>query len=196
MIMALVSGTTGIPRRILVGSEAGQLASEQDRANWAERIQERRALFANPSILDPTVMLLQTVGLVPEGDFEWDWPSAFIQNPLEEGQTMAQTARAIGNISRQTGGSTPMQLISREEGRKILGYVDDLDESDLYEPPDWQIKDTAPAKSQVGEPPSDAKIAKNTIEATNNATHAMTHQDALDVVDAVDELGERIRRAN
>ena len=126
MIMSLISGTTGIPARILLGSEAGQLASEQDRANWAERIEERRALYATPWILEPTIELLQNVGLLPEGDVEWEWPSAFIQNPLEQGQTMAQIARAVGNISRQTGNQSPMPLITREEARGVLGFPEDL----------------------------------------------------------------------
>jgi len=134
MIMALISGTTGIPRRILLGSEAGQLASEQDRANWAERIGERRMLFAEPVILDPVVGLLQSVGILPEGEWEWEWPSAFILSPLESSMVEAQKARAIGNISRQTGSSTPMQLTSREEAREIIGLEGDLSESDLLTP--------------------------------------------------------------
>ena len=136
MIMALISGTTGIPRRILLGSEAGQLASEQDRANWAERIGERRALFAEPMLLNPMVTKFQTAGLLPEGEWEWEWPSAFILSPLEGSMVMAQTARAIGNISRQTGNKNTMQLTSREEARDIIGLEGDLDESDLIEPPE------------------------------------------------------------
>jgi hypothetical protein len=197
MIMALISGTTGIPRRILVGSEAGQLASEQDRANWAERIQERRALFANPSILDPTVMLLQNVGLLTEGDFTWEWPSAFIQNPLEEGQSMAQIARAIGNISRQTGGSTPMQLVSREEARKVLGYDDDLADSDLFVPPDWQMPadpnaatDQGPNSPAPGEKP--VKTAPKVGDVTENRSNvALTREDIEDIVVEMQDIRAR-----
>ncbi len=133
VIMALISGTTGIPRRILLGSEAGQLASEQDRANWADRIAERRALFCEPHILMPTVSLLQSVALLPEGKAEFEWPSAFIMSPLETGMAQAQTARAIGNISRQTGNKTPMQITSRVEARTIMGLKGDLKESDIIE---------------------------------------------------------------
>ncbi len=133
MLIGLLSGTTGIPRRILLGSEAGELASAQDRANWAERIEERRRLFSEPRVLKPVMELMQSVGLVPEGEVKWDWPSAFIQNPLEIGQTMAQTARAIGNISRQTGNKQPMQLTSRTEAREIIGLDGDLAESDIIE---------------------------------------------------------------
>jgi hypothetical protein len=133
VLIALISGTTGIPRRILLGSEAGQLASEQDRANWAERIDERRTLFAEPFILDPLIEILQLVGILSEGDVEYDWPSAFILSPLENSMTMAQTARAIGNISRQTGNKQPMQLTSVEEGRNIINLEGDLPESEVFE---------------------------------------------------------------
>jgi len=140
MIMALISGTTGIPQRILIGSEAGQLASEQDRANWAERIEERRALYAEPNILEPTVDLLQGAGLLGEGEVTFKWPTAFIQNPLEIGQTQAQTARAIGNISRQTGNKVPMQIISRQEARDILGFEGELAEEDIFEQPEEVVR--------------------------------------------------------
>ncbi len=150
MIMALISGTTGIPRRILTGSEAGQLASEQDRANWAERITERRNLYATPDMLDPVVERLQHVNLLPEGDIEWEWPSAFIQNPLEESQVMAQTARAVGNLSRQTGNQKPMQVTSREEARNVLGLEDDLDESKLLnQEPEGNGSDDDPTGENV-----------------------------------------------
>ena len=160
MIMALISGTTGIPRRILLGSEAGQLASEQDRANWAERITERRALYATPHILDPTTLLLQNVGLLSEGDAEWEWPSAFIQNPLEESQVMAQKARATGNLSRQTGNATPMQVTSRPEAREILGLEGDLSDADLLVP----IKSES-AEDDEDEPGEDVRQRIKDIDA-------------------------------
>ena len=150
MIINLISGTTGIPTRILLGSEAGQLASEQDRANWAERIDERRDLFAEPNMLWPLVDLFQEVGVLGEGEVVFDWPSAFIQNPLEIGQTQAQTARAIGNISRQTGNKAPMQLTSRIEARELLGFEGDLDESEIIEPPEEDAPIGAPPASGRG----------------------------------------------
>lgn len=146
VIMALISGTTGIPRRILLGSEAGQLASEQDRANWADRIAERRTLFCTPTILRPTVSLLQTVGLLPDGHAEFVWPSAFIMSPLEEGMAMAQKARAIGNISRQIGNKQPMQITSREEARDIVGLEGDLEDSDIME----TVDDSQPPRQRPG----------------------------------------------
>ena len=121
MIMSLISGTTGIPRRILMGSEAGQLASVQDRANWAERIQERRLSFAEPIVLFPFIDLCQNAGVLPEDDnIEFEWPSAFIMSPLEEGQTMAQKARATQNLSKQ--GESKAPILTQEESRELLGF--------------------------------------------------------------------------
>lgn len=137
MLISLLSGTTGIPQRILIGSEAGQLASEQDRANWAERIVERRVLFAEPYMLDPLIRRFMEIGLLPEvEDYTYDWPEAFKESPLEQSQTMAAKARAVGNLSRQTGGKVPLQITSREEARDIVGLEGDLDEGEIQEIPE------------------------------------------------------------
>lgn len=131
VIISLLSGATGIPKRILLGSEAGQLASEQDRANWAERIEERNTVFAEPYILRPTIDIMQRGGVLSQGDYDIEWPSAFKLNPLETGQVAAQFGRAIGNIARQT--KPQMQITSVQEARDIVGLTGELQASDLIE---------------------------------------------------------------
>lgn len=131
MLIAIISGTTNIPRRILMGSEAGQLASEQDRANWAESVQDRRALVVEPYILDPFINRMMEIGILNPAEYEYKWPEAFRVSPLERAQTMAAQARAVGNLSRQTGNKAPMQITSREEAREIIGLEGDLPESEM-----------------------------------------------------------------
>jgi hypothetical protein len=63
-------------------------------------VAERRVLQAEPNILIPLVSRLQQFGVVPDRDFEIQWPEAFIQSPLELSQTSAQKARAATNIVR------------------------------------------------------------------------------------------------
>ncbi len=123
VIMALISGTTGIPRRILMGSEAGQLASEQDRANWADRVEERRGSFAEPNILEPFIDMLHAAGVLPQSseEVEFVWPSAFHMSPLEEAQTSAQQARSVANLAKQGTKTAPMVITSLEEARGIVG---------------------------------------------------------------------------
>lgn len=103
VIISCISGATGIPSRILIGSEAGQLASEQDRANWADRIDERRANFGNPVVLHQLIKRLTEVRYFePEELIQITiaWPSAFKMSPLEASQTSAQHARSATNFAK------------------------------------------------------------------------------------------------
>lgn len=100
VIMSIISVATGIPQRIFIGSEQGKLASEQDRANWAIRIDERRILYAEPRILKPLLTRLQMVGVLPKGSYTLEWPEAFRMSPLERAQTAAQQARSATNLAR------------------------------------------------------------------------------------------------
>lgn len=121
-LMSVLAGTTSIPQRILMGSEAGQLASEQDRANWAEYITRRRTTFGEPYVLKPTLKALGTLGYLPEGAWEkaiFVWPEAFHMNPVEEANAVASRARAVVNISRRNQFGDP--VISEEEARTTLG---------------------------------------------------------------------------
>jgi hypothetical protein len=66
----MISAATGIPQRILTGSERGELASSQDRDNWLEAMQSRREEFAEPLILYPFVDLLIEYGVLPKPAFK------------------------------------------------------------------------------------------------------------------------------
>lgn len=103
MLVSLISGATGIPRRNLIGAEAGQLASEQDRANWAERITARRTEFAEPTVLFPLISMLTNAGALPRKEglqITFNWPDAFHLNPLEKAQKAAQHARSATNFAK------------------------------------------------------------------------------------------------
>lgn len=49
--LELISATKGIPKRILTGSERGELASSQDKTNFDDRVQDRRNEFAEPVVI-------------------------------------------------------------------------------------------------------------------------------------------------
>ena len=100
VIMSIISIATGIPQRIFIGSEQGKLASEQDRANWAIRVNDRRYLHAEPNVLFPLIAKLQYAGCVTQGEYILEWPEAFQMSPLERAQTAAQQARSAVNVVR------------------------------------------------------------------------------------------------
>lgn len=127
VLISILSGSTSIPQRILMGSEAGQLASEQDRANWSEYIERRRKVFGEPYVLRPTLLKLEELGYLREGTAAkstWKWPQAFHMSPLEEANTMASKARSVVNLSRRIQFGNP--LVSDEEVRTMLGLPEKL----------------------------------------------------------------------
>lgn len=96
-VISQISSGTGIPQRILIGSEQGQLASEQDRVNWSERVQDRRTEFAGPMVVRPLVNRLLEHGILPPPIDSWTvrWPRVF---DLSEGERV-KLAQGIADIN-------------------------------------------------------------------------------------------------
>ena len=65
-----IAGAAGIPKRILIGSERGELASTQDEAAWSSRIMERREQHATPNMLAPTIDRLMKLGCLDRQGYE------------------------------------------------------------------------------------------------------------------------------
>lgn len=64
-ILWFISACTGIPYRLLTGTEEGQLAGTQDRENWEGRVRARRAGFCRTGIVIPLVKRLVQLGALP-----------------------------------------------------------------------------------------------------------------------------------
>jgi len=104
--LKLISGSTGIPLRILIGSERGELASTQDQKNWLGRVDDRRRNHCEPMILRPFIDRMIEVGVLPEpkeGTYSVDWPELF--EPGEgDAATVAKTkTEALAVYSNASG---------------------------------------------------------------------------------------------
>jgi len=66
----MISAVTGIPKRILTGSERGELASSEDKSSWFETMEARREEFAEPCIIIPFVDRCILYGILPEAGKE------------------------------------------------------------------------------------------------------------------------------
>lgn len=110
-ILGLISGTTGIPQRILLGSERGELASGQDERNFNSRVRERQLSYAEPIILRPLLNRLISIKALPEpkGEVIIDWPDLAVQTKREEADIAARLGQAVRNVSEQ--GRTGMFVI-------------------------------------------------------------------------------------
>jgi hypothetical protein len=64
-VMTQIAGAKGIPKRILTGSEMGELASSQDRDNWRDQVTGRQTGYAGPYIVRPLIDRLVEYGYLP-----------------------------------------------------------------------------------------------------------------------------------
>ncbi len=105
--LALISGVTGIPQRILIGSEQGKMASSQDETNWNGRIADRQINFAEPTILRPFIDRLVKAGALPQPGNEYTvtWQSLFELSDKEKAQIGLLKARAISQFTGKAGES-------------------------------------------------------------------------------------------
>ncbi len=116
-ILTLIAGSTEIPKRILIGSEAAHLASTQDRTNWHEKIEDRREQFAEPFVIRPFIDRLMEWGALPKvEDYEVRWPE--MQN-LDESER-AEVAVKLDKVSDK--------VITKAEVRDRILKLPPLDE--------------------------------------------------------------------
>lgn len=122
VVISIISGKTGIPKRILLGSERGELASSQDQENWLGRVAERQKQFAEPKILRPVIDAFITYHALPApsgGSYTVEWPALFYLSDIELAKVHSLNANAIRNIVGKDG--DPLTYVTMGELREMLG---------------------------------------------------------------------------
>jgi hypothetical protein len=109
-----------IPKRILFGSERGELASNQDERNYFGMISERQEHHAEPNLLRAFVDRLIDIGGLPRpGDegYEAQWPDLYVPTEAEKAErnkATADTAKALTPV-----GGDPYELIEIDDDRNV-----------------------------------------------------------------------------
>ncbi len=99
--LQMIAAVTGIPKRILTGSELGELASTQDLTNWLSVIASRREEYTEPIIVRPFINRCIEYGILPapKDDYSIQWTDLWTVSAKEKasiGETMAKTIAAYG----------------------------------------------------------------------------------------------------
>lgn len=124
--LQMISAATGIPKRILVGSERGELSSTQDSEEWLGTIQSRREEYAEPQILRPLIDRLIQYQILPKptkGEYFIGWTELFSQSDKEKAEVGKIRATALKEYA-----STPVaaDIMPFEMFLKfLLGLKDD-----------------------------------------------------------------------
>lgn len=95
----MISAVTGIPKRILTGSERGELASSEDRTNWLDMIQTRREEYAEVQIIRPFVDACIEYGVLPppqrDGEYSIQWHDLHAPSDKEKAEVGKIRAAAL-----------------------------------------------------------------------------------------------------
>jgi len=111
MQIQLISAATGIPARILLGSEEAQLASEQDTGNWLDRVTMRRTAFCEPMVLKQFIGLLVRSGTLPKPEkIVVQWPDLRTRDPKQEAEVIRITTEALVKWADSVGSANVMSL--------------------------------------------------------------------------------------
>ncbi len=137
VLLSSITGALGIPKRVLIGSESGQLASTQDDANWAAVIGSRQINYAETSILNPLINWLMNHGVLPlSEEYSIVWPSLFQLTELQKAEYAWKVAQSI---DRATNGRPFTMMPPADFAERYLQYLTpDNEVEDYLEKPETE----------------------------------------------------------
>jgi hypothetical protein len=121
VLLDVIAGTLGIPKRVLTGSERGELASSQDSANWLERVTRRQRQFAEPRILRALIdRLIELRALpAPAQPYTVAWDNLLSLSEEKQAAVAKDVATALAQYA---GPGMGMNIVTPEEFRsEFLG---------------------------------------------------------------------------
>lgn len=154
----LICATIGIPVRIFTGAESGHLASQQDAANWKERVRGRQVNYLQPWVLEPFIDRLMAVGVLPwVKKYIVSWRDLRALSDKDRADVaLKQTQALFQYVSGGVNQMVPEEMYFTE----VLGFSDELaracieqilkNPAKLMLPPAAQAALMMPAKTGVG----------------------------------------------
>lgn len=143
VLLGLIAGETGIPKRMLVGSERGQLASVTDQASWAGVIESRRSNYVEPIILLPFIDRMVALGALPEHKkLDFIWEPLFEENESDRADLADKYANALQKVA--PGGEVSLVVNPAEFVKQYIPALGDhvVDEANLLVREREQMEET------------------------------------------------------
>lgn len=175
--IAMISAEKGIPKRVLMGSERGELSSSQDREEWNLWVQSRREEFMEPMIVRPVVDRFMEIGVIPKVDYLVHWDEMFAMSPTEKSEIAEKLANAVRYYTATPAAEyiIPKKMFLQ----KLLGFTEEeleeaerlVDDLPMLEPPITAQEQQALGgdSSPVGSP---IKRTRNPMSGTGTDTVA------------------------
>jgi hypothetical protein len=166
-MLSFISAATRIPKRMLIGSEQGELSSDQDDDSWKARVDERRMDFGD-RILKEFIDRLQLIGSIPDVEYSITWPDIWAPSEKDKMNIARIKSEALANYSRASDAKTivPPDIFLSQ----ILGFPSHLvekikkqRETDLKE-----IYELLQEESQLNKPDFDLEDTEFDVEDRTN----------------------------
>jgi len=156
----------GIPKRIFVGSERGELASSQDDKTWSGRLKSRQTNHVTARIIIPLIDRLIWAGILPEPEgYSVVWPDMHTPSDLEKmdiavKKTEAMAKYVSGNVESimsPVDYLTRVLELSQEDAESIMGNVEEalkekIPPNPIIEPPmDEEVPNVPQEEEEIPE---------------------------------------------
>lgn len=139
-IVDLISGAKGMPKRKLLGSERGEMASGQDETNWNAVIGERRQNHVNP-VVRAVVNRMVEAGVLPRPAkrFTISWAPTSDISPAAQAQVARDMAQAIAAYVNAVGAPSVVPIdvflsdvlnLDAETVREVRAKIDEQEAAD------------------------------------------------------------------
>ena len=151
----MISAEKGIPKRILTGSERGELSSQQDKDEWDDYVESRREELAESQIIRPFVDRLIEFGILtkPGKDgYSIKWPDLRTRSDEQKAKVGEIRARSL----QAYAANAAAQDILPESGfyqycwgvdQETAEYIEEMRKAEV----DNEIEDNTPEIEEVEE---------------------------------------------
>jgi uncharacterized protein len=163
----------GIPKRIFMGSERGELASTQDDQAWNDRLKQRQLGVITPRIIIPFVDRLIATRVLPRPakGYRVSWPDLTSKSDEEKAGIATQRTQAI---SVYVAGQLETTLAPMDFWTRIMGFtedeaqsiIDNAEEVKAQKEKEQAAKDAEAAKVQAEAQAKMDAAAKTAADAT------------------------------
>lgn len=122
----MISSITGIPKRVLTGSERGELSSDQDIVGWYNIVQTRREEHAEGNIIRPFVDKMIEHEILPPpstGSYQIKWEDLFAASDKDQAEIGRVRATALREYSQNP--MAPMIIPPEAFMRLMMGLDED-----------------------------------------------------------------------
>lgn len=122
VITTLLAATMGIPKRLLEGSERGNLASTQDEAGWLQRIARRQINVAEHGMLRPLIDRMLGLHALPEPGrpYTITWENLLSLSEEQQAAVVKEYATALAQAF--SAGDYPAVMAISRTLIKALGF--------------------------------------------------------------------------